>query len=684
LSVTSLTNILSFLVGATFPGFPCVQIFCVYAGICLMFNYVLIITFFGAFLAISGHIEYSNRHCLFLMKVLSKTESEKSSFLYKVFLTGGISKEDPDNPRDNKGEKLMICFKNFVTPFLEFVPTKIFIIAIFAFYIAAATFGILGMQEGLEMKNLVMKRSGVVHHFDAQESYFKDHPYRIQIAITQECDYHNELIQEQMMSLISELEQSQYVISNPLFRQSWLHEFLTVAKENFLILNITTKQQFISSLKLFLREADQLSTDVRFNKDGNEVEASRFFLQSERMDSPQREMLLMNNLRKIIRKYPFEVIVYNPYFEVFDQFIEVFDNTVMCIILCSVMMSIVILIFIPKKICVVWVTLTVMSVELGVVGLMSFWSIKLDVISMIVLIMGIGFSVDFSAHVSYHYLASEDGISPFDRLAHCLYALGPPILQAAGTTLLSVLPLFNHDSYIISTFSKLIFLIIVLGFLHSLLLLPVLLSMSAPEWKKSKNHAVDGDIMSPSNTMPLSETFLYKDGTDHCLVEQALTGEPKRRKYVPLDYVKKNFVNHLEDSEIEVTKDSLATNLGLSFFQPSDSDTSELVADDVVTFRNRTSRVHSDSTYYSYQKIHLRRHKIPIISSMSHKEKIIASQLEGERSFEQSTTANNITESYDNDDYGRTTLGIRKYFDNKGFDESDEKTDEFSSFREMK
>merc|ERR1719466_63833 len=212
-------------------------------------------------------------------------------------------------------------------------------------------------------------------------------------------------------------------------------------------------------------------------------------------------------------------------------------------------MALVIFIFIPSKVCVIWVILTVLSVEVGVMGMMCHWNINLDMISMIVLIMGIGFSVDFSAHVSYHYLSAEDGLAPGDRLAHCLYALGPPILQGASTTILSVLPLLRHPSYVIHTFSKMIFLVIFLGLVHSLLLLPVLLTLFGPgscggAKKKIKSPS---NFLSPS-TASISETFIYKNGKDNCLRKQALTGDAKRRKFIaPEDVVQRNFADNKSD-----------------------------------------------------------------------------------------------------------------------------------------
>lgn len=154
-------------------------------------------------------------------------------------------------------------------------------------------------------------------------------------------------------------------------------------------------------------------------------------------------------------------------------------TTIQCVAVAAVVMMIVALIFIPHPQCSLWVAFSIMSIELGVVGFMTLWDVRLDSISMINLIMCIGFSVDFSAHISYHFM-SQTNMSMEDRVCDSLYALGLPISQGAISTILGVIGLALAPSYIFITFFKMVFLVIVLGAVHGLVLLPVLLSLFGP------------------------------------------------------------------------------------------------------------------------------------------------------------------------------------------------------------
>ena len=164
----------------------------------------------------------------------------------------------------------------------------------------------------------------------------------------------------------------------------------------------------------------------------------------------------------------------------FFQFLMVRPTTIQCVAVAAVVMMIVALIFIPHPQCSLWVAFSIMSIELGVVGFMTLWGVRLDSISMINLIMCIGFSVDFSAHISYHFM-SHTNMSMEDRVCDSLYALGLPISQGAISTILGVIGLALAPSYIFITFFKMVFLVIVLGAVHGLVLLPVLLSLFGPD-----------------------------------------------------------------------------------------------------------------------------------------------------------------------------------------------------------
>lgn len=142
-------------------------------------------------------------------------------------------------------------------------------------------------------------------------------------------------------------------------------------------------------------------------------------------------------------------------------------------------MMIISFIFIPNIFCSLWVAFSVISIETGVVGYMALWKVNLDSISMINLIMCIGFSVDFTAHICYAYMSSK-AKTPDEKVKECLFALGLPIFQGSVSTILGMVALILADNYIFSVFFKMVFLVVFFGAMHGLFLLPVLLSLFGP------------------------------------------------------------------------------------------------------------------------------------------------------------------------------------------------------------
>lgn len=116
----------------------------------------------------------------------------------------------------------------------------------------------------------------------------------------------------------------------------------------------------------------------------------------------------------------------------------------------------------------------------GVIGFLGWWSVKLDPISMITIIMSIGFSVEFTAHITYGFVTGEEDLSSTQRTVQALEMLAWPVFQGALSTVIGVTVLAFIDSYMVLVFFKTIFLIIAFGAMHALVFLPVALSETTP------------------------------------------------------------------------------------------------------------------------------------------------------------------------------------------------------------
>ncbi|KAI1891334.1 hypothetical protein AGOR_G00142730 [Albula goreensis] len=150
-------------------------------------------------------------------------------------------------------------------------------------------------------------------------------------------------------------------------------------------------------------------------------------------------------------------------------------NTIQNILVATVAMLVISLLLIPNPLCSLWVTFAIGSVIVGVAGFMALWDVNLDSISMINLVICIGFSVDFSAHISYAFVSSNESTAN-GKVCDALYSLGYPLVQGAVSTILGVVVLAAAESYIFRTFFKIMFLVILFGVVHGIMFIPVFLT----------------------------------------------------------------------------------------------------------------------------------------------------------------------------------------------------------------
>jgi predicted RND superfamily exporter protein len=107
---------------------------------------------------------------------------------------------------------------------------------------------------------------------------------------------------------------------------------------------------------------------------------------------------------------------------------------------------------------------------------------------MIELIMSVGFCIDFSAHITYAFIADAGQGSRSHRAYKSCKRVGKPIFNSAISTIIGISLLGFSKSYIFMSFFKTLFILMCLGLLNSLLFLPVLLSIIGPHWPRHKAH----------------------------------------------------------------------------------------------------------------------------------------------------------------------------------------------------
>lgn len=535
ITITVLTDIFSFSFGIL-TDFLAVQIFCTYTTAAIVVTWVYQLTFLLGFLVLYARWEENHKHALApWVSTLPVSDYDSVSFLKKILCLGSRRQIAPalsyiarsktvsgpivansdfkvpieevdggqktalppalhvEDHEEVEGTDVSRWFRDCYGRFLMKKVTKGAVVVLLLAFWGVSAYGCLSLRQGLEPIKLLIDDSYAVPYYRAIEKYFWPYGQQVQVVIFNPGDLTNATQRQAIFDVLKKFTQLPHATGGSDSIEFWLTSF-----SQFLERNENTKlenlppERFYEKLNWFLysfKDNYRYQVDVAFkngsgpgDRNTNPIVAVRAMVGIKGFDTLIGQQESMDTFRALAAQYSptFTISTYHIMFEFIDQYEAIWPNVAQEIyssIICMIGMA---LLLIPHPVCAVWVTFAILSIDVGVVGFMTLWGLNMDTISMITIIMSIGFSVDFSAHIAYAYVVNIRE-EPDDRVRKALGSLGWPVLQGGVATMLGVIFLADLNSYMIVSFFKTVFLVIAFGLLHGLIFLPVLLSLLMPK-----------------------------------------------------------------------------------------------------------------------------------------------------------------------------------------------------------
>jgi len=157
------------------------------------------------------------------------------------------------------------------------------------------------------------------------------------------------------------------------------------------------------------------------------------------------------------------------------------------------------------------VVLAIVLVDVYLYALIYYWGLTFNTITLINIIIALGLSVDYSAHIAHSYLLCETPNNAYFRgrkdrrrlfkAKIAISQMGSSVFHGGFSTLLAVMALGASSSYIFVVFFKLWVGIIIFGMSGGFFLLPIIFSYIGPcdddeQVISPKSNKVTGDVES--------------------------------------------------------------------------------------------------------------------------------------------------------------------------------------------
>ncbi|KAJ3423874.1 patched domain-containing protein [Anaeramoeba flamelloides] len=390
--------------------------------------------------------------------------------------------------------RIQSFFKNKYCPFILGKKMRYLILGIFVIITIVGIIFATKVESGFDESMVVPDDSYMKDTFHIIKYYLQKHGRVFYLAIKGGTNYWDTDVRDNLVELTDKMEQSGWVKSK--YISSWYRDFIEYAKmknstspyiengwpksEEFFWAFLT--QDFLNQPQYMgYKYQEHILLDPTATELVDQIPSSRFVFRAVDILEVQNKIDFMLDLRKITDASSIMSFVYNFIMFLVEQYVIIINQTLLNIGLSILIVGLITLCFLghPKLFIIVLIVMVVINIDL--MAFIHFADLTIDVITMVSLIMSVGFSIDYSAHICHAYV-NRPAKNRELRATRAITEIGSSVVLGGLTTFVGLSPvLIFANSDLFRIIVKIIYATIILGLLHGFVLLPILLTIIGPK-----------------------------------------------------------------------------------------------------------------------------------------------------------------------------------------------------------